>query len=1132
MSNTQINQNLTAALSRFFNRLQTAVDDRVIKHMYIDPVNGELIVEFKDGSETNLGNIMGADGDPGVSILDVQLYEDPDMPGDVFIQTTLSNGVILRTQESLKGWDGRGIANAYVYNNHFHFVLDDIEGTELPPIPVDGLKAISITAGKIENGDLVFDMSDGSTINAGVANNLAGNGIDRVWIDGQNLKVTLSYAPSTEINLGKVVGDSIQSTKIVDGELVFVLSTGREIIAGAVEGLAGVGVTDVKIENGRVLIKYTNTPGYQDLGALDGVANLAVKEGKLVYSKSSAPDVDIVLSEYKYFTGMQLVGNELFVLTNQPAPNDRINLGPVENLKGDIGIGVKGVDLANNTLTFTLTDDSTLAVPISGLDPVAIVGARYDSVLDEVFFILEDGSEISSGIKEDLRGESLVKLEVTELGVLQAFYERDPTTPIVISTIKFIKDLKVTNGKLYVYYNTEPTTAVELTTIQGIKSIFNDSSKITVEYLDGTKTILGEMRGIEKVEKDEDFNLIVTFDDGTSANLGKIQGIDGQPGDSIETVSVTEAGDLIVELTSGESLNAGQVRADVDNILGSIKRFIATAGQTEYAVLHSGEAAVFVNGLLLEPDDIDLGSSESIVFVTPLSAGDVVVVMAFAPIGHVITSKGLNEVKEVSPGVYELTLENNTKFTIDTVTPIDPEALPPKITGMEIDINSHLIIDFSDGSKIDAGYTANANSIETAKVNEDGDLILTLSDDSTVNCGSVMSNLAITDCEINAQGELIITMNSGGSFNAGPTGAYVTNARIDVATGKLLITLNTGTVIDAGVVVNPIFGTTYDFTAFEGQTEFELMHEGHKVLLFANGILLSSARLDLTDPTKVKVLTPRKADDIVKIVLMSTGGVYVKGLEAEAAAIDNTFYGKVGGQVGFHSMGTVKVATPFDFVASPGQTVFLNIPHNNVVDVYVNGLLKTKGFVLTPTRVTFDVPFVGGEEVRITPLTAPKPLNNFVVGNYCKVANKTYQNGGTFSAKVWQGRQLNTMEHNALGAILDKNQLILPAGYYYVRGWAMCVSVTANTLRLYSNTSRKTLLATDAQYSSGPTKTLIEGYFELTTQSAVVLQHYGLKAVATIGLGQCGDGSSSASKAQVDMGVPIVHSELHVWKVG
>lgn len=1127
------NNKVLLALNLLVTRIKADVTGKTITSIAIDNVTGEMVIYYTDGTDDNLGVVKGNDGDPGAGVLDLQLFEDPDSPGDVFLQTTLTNGIVLRTRDSLKGWDGKGLDSAYVSNNNIHFVLDDGLGTELPPIPVSGLTAISINGASVVDGDLIFSLTNGQTINAGLAADLKGRGITDLTITDGNLIITFSDNPAP-VNLGKVVGTSVVGTRVENGNLIFELSNGTELDAGSAEALKGRGIADVKLEGGKVWIKYTTAPEWVEIAGLDGVDRLEIIDGKLQYAKSSDPATLIELAPFQTIVGMEVVGNVLWALTNQPAPDDKIELGPVANLKGDPGVGIRSAAIVNNVLTLTLTNDAEIDLPVDGLAPVIVTGARYDAVEDEIYFILGNGTEIPSGIKEDMRGEGLTRVEVTADGKLNVYYDRAPDTAEELAVIKYLTAFYVQDGKIWAKYNTTGDVPQELGTILGVANIVNEAGVVKVKYTDGTEAELGNFKGVKSISINETYQMVITYSDDTTQVVGNVRGPKGEDGRGIVGAVIDESGDLILSTTDGSSLNAGQARIDIDNMIGSVKRFVATAGQDEYIVAHSGEAAVFVDGALRDESTIDLATGDRVKFNPALVGGEKVVVMAFAPTGTVITGKGIQAVAETSAGIYEITLENGVKYSINTVTPIDPNALPPRITGMTINQESHLIITFDDASTMDAGFTANANSITNAKVDNNGDLIITLTDTTTINCGSVMSNLAITSAVIDENGHLIITMNSGGTFDAGPTGAYVVSARIDPTTGELILTLNTAVEVNAGAVVNPLLGVIHDFTAFAGQTEFPVAHAGHRVLFFANSSLLSDASIDTTtDPNKIIVRTPREADDIIRILLLSTGGMFVKGLQAEATAENETFYGVREGVAGFYPLGSTKVSTPLDFVANPGQAVFNNIPHNGLVEVFVGGMLVTTGFnANTPTKVIFDIPFVGGEVVRINALNSPNPLDQFRSANFCRIANKTYQNGGTFTPKTWQTRQLNVLEDNAIGAMLNKNNIILPAGQYYIRGWVASFGVLANAVRLYSNSERKVILNSSAQYSEGMSKTFIEGYFSFENQSSLALQHYGVKGVATFGLGKCGDGSSTAAAVQTAMGVPMTHVELNVWRVG
>lgn len=74
----------------------------------------------------------------------------------------------------------------------------------------------------------------------------------------------------------------------------------------------------------------------------------------------------------------------------------------------------------------------------------------------------------------------------------------------------------------------------------------------------------------------------------------------------------------------------------------------------------------------------------------------------------------------------------------------------------------------------------------------------------------------------------------------------------------------------------------FDFTATEAQTEFPVPHGGYSVNVSANGVNLHGPDLNLSDLTKVILITPRSAGDLIRITLLggqvsgnSGGGIEV-----------------------------------------------------------------------------------------------------------------------------------------------------------------------------------------------------------------------------------------------------------------
>lgn len=1066
-----IQQAMLANFAGMIERINSASTGKLISTMTIDPVTGSLLVLYSGETEpVDLGRVIGGDGDDGISITDVQLFEDPEEAGAVFVETTLSNGVKLRTQNSLSGYNGHSVSDAYIQNNELHFVLDDGLGTELPPVPVSGLTAISVSGARIENGELIFTLTDNTEINAGVATDLQGRG-----------------------------------------------------------------VSNVRLEAGKLQFQYSDAPTvWVDVGSLDGVDSISFEDGILKYAKSSDPATKIALGPVVSITGALVEGNELKFTTNQLDEQSQpvvINVGPVANLKGDTGVGVSAVEIVDNVMKITLTDNSILDVPVTGLTPISVTGARYDEVEQLLYLTLSNDTEISTGIKEDLRGRGIVNAEVLADGDLQLYFSDDPTTPVTVASIKYPVAFTNHDGKLYVKYNTAPTEEVEVGTLLGLTSLAIQGGKFVVTYTDGSTAEIGSARAIQSMAIDGSYNLVVTYTDGTQENVGNLP--EGPRGVGYNSAIVDPAtGDLIFTTTDNQQVNAGQVRMDIDNMIGSIKSFIASADQTEYIIDHSGVALCWKDGVIQDDSTMNFDLADRIVFNEPFVGGERVNIIAFAPTGTVITGKGIKSITQPSIGVYSIELENGQTFEINTVTEIDISTLPPGIKSMTINPSGNLIVTLTNDAVVDAGLVNQSNNVVDARVDQSGNLIITLTDETELNAGSVMSNLAISNVTINELGELIITMNSGGEFNAGPTGVYVTAASIDPGTGHLSITLSDARVLDAGKIVNPLLGTITPVVAFEGQTDFPIAHGDYNLLVYANSALLSEDSLILDDPLKVVTKVARKEGDLMRFILMSKGTIRAVGIEGEELAEDHTYYGKVGGIMGFHPIGSQMVGVPYDFVAVQDQQIFNNVEHSGSVIVVVNGVVRQAGVdASVPRRVTLTPGVNENDLVKIISLTAPSPMGSFLPTAHLVVVNDVFQNGGTAVADKYLQRQLNLMPVNNLGAILSNNRVVLPAGTYYVEGYSVFNNVAAAVIDLYETISSKPVLVGGGDYIEGQGKCFIKGYFTLAKQSALLLRYKCAKGVPSFGLGKVGDGTANAAAKQQQLGVAARLTELQFWKV-
>lgn len=1081
MSNPELMSALTQAIANFAQRIANATG-LLIKSMAIEPETGDLRVTYSDDSVVSLGVVRGGDGSPGVSILDVELYVDPLDQNQVFIQSTLSNGIILRTQNSLSGYNGSSIKDVLLENNQLIFTLDDPEQTTLTPIPVEGLQAVSVV-GAVTRDD--------------------GNGPEIFWQ----------------------------------------LSNGTELSSGIAEDLRGRGIESLYKEDGQLKAVFSNNPEVVVIGEVASITDISMVQGSLKITLDTDPENPIDLGPIGSITGAFVEGNHLKFNTNQPAPNDLIDVGEVANLKGDAGVGVASVVLDENNLIITLSDETVLpAIPVSGLTPISVVGARFDTDEDELYLLLSNEEEIPTGISTEIRGRGIVAASLGAAGELYLNFSDAPATPVQVGTVPAVIDTDIEQGMLRVYYSTDPETPVNVGLVLGIAGVgIAANGVVTVTYTDESTEQAGTLKAVQSMAV-EAGALRVYYNDGTNSVLGQVVGPKGNDGVGIVDAEISPTGDLLLHKTDSSTVNAGFVRSTIQNLIGQSYTSVAIESQTVFPYPHEGNVLFFIEGMLVDDADLNLELAEEIVYTgTPLTGGEKIKVIVYSTQGVSASGKGVVSVEltEGSTTAYRITLEDNTDFIIETATPINVEDLPPGIANVVVLPNGNLQITLTNTQVIDAGPTSNAINTTNAYIDVNGDLHVVLSDSTDINVGSVVSNLSIEDAQI-IDGDLVLTFTGGGEINAGPTGVYPTAAEINNE-DELIITLSNGTELNAGVVINPLLGSIYDFICFEGQFEFPVIHTGFNVLVYANGSALSAAAIDLSTQY-VRVSIPRGTNDVVRVVLLSAGNVMAFGLVGQDTAPNESYFGKnAAGSVGFHPLALTKYAQPYNFTATSGQTVFA-VPHNgiNSVEVFVDGTLRHDGYTAPAGQIVMSPGLTAGQKVRINLLRLPRTNGDMIIGNYARVAYEIYGNGGSFAHGAYRVRALNAILADSIGITIDSNRIILPAGKYFARGYAACVGVRQNVLRLFGQTTNATLLQGGAAFAAQVPSvrntamechTPIEGYFEIPVQSAVVLQHRGSVTINTYGFGRGTAGGLDSTLAANALGIPGRLVDLQLWKV-
>ena len=135
--------------------------------------------------------------------------------------------------------------------------------------------------------------------------------------------------------------------------------------------------------------------------------------------------------------------------------------------------------------------------------------------------------------------------------------------------------------------------------------------------------------------------------------------------------------------------------------------------------------------------------------------------------------------------------------------------------------------------------------------------------------------------------------------------------------------------------------------------------------------------------------------------------------------------------------------------------------------------------------------------------------------------------GGTFTSGAWQTRTLNTSLTNEIsGASLSSNQIILPAGTYFIYASLPAMHVNNHKAKLTNVTdSSDTLIGTNDYAGSTNTgyvntNSLIKGRFTIASQKTFEIQHRCATTLAGEGFGT---GTS--------FGVVEVFTDVQIWKV-
>ena len=511
---------------------------------------GELIIVLTDGTQLNLGKAVGADGAPGKDGTNGVNGKDgvdgaPGKDGTDGADGTNVSGAAIDAagQLVLTFSDGSSVNLGKVVGTNGK---DGINGTN----GVDGKDGVDGAPGKDgKDGVNGADGKDGAD----------GVGIQNIAIDnGGKLYITLTNG--TNLDLGKIAG--IDGKDGVDGAPGKDGADGKDGVDGApgkdgVDGKDGVSVTATTInEKGELIISFsdgksTNLGKIAGIDGTDGTDGVDGEDGK-----DGADGIGIAKTE------INAKGELVVTYTDGKSTNLGVVVG-TDGADGKDGAngadGKDGVDGAPGKDGVDGTDGK------DGADGIGITSTTINEK-GELIITYSDGNSTNLGKITGIDGED-GKDGVNGTDGKDGINGADGKDGI--DGVGVAKTEINDKGELVITYTDDKS--VNLGVVVGTDGKDGMDGKDGVDGADGT--------GITGAEVNTAGELVLYFSNQTNINLGKIKGADGVDGINgtngvdgvdgkdgadgvgIETVTLTN-GELFVKLTSGTTLNLGNIRGE------------------------------------------------------------------------------------------------------------------------------------------------------------------------------------------------------------------------------------------------------------------------------------------------------------------------------------------------------------------------------------------------------------------------------------------------------------------------------------------------------------------------------------------------------------------------------------------
>ena len=324
---------------------------------------------------------------------------------------------------------------------------------------------------------------------------------------------------------------------------------------------------------------------------------------------------------------------------------------------------------------------------------------------------------------------------------------------------------------------------------------------------------------------------------------------------NITNADVNEDGELIFELSDGETIEAGVVRG-ADGAVGINWRGTWDSEKTykeRDAVSYKGSSYLAIDDPTDEPGVDDTwnliakkgdkgetgsGGTGSGISIENASVNDS---------GKLVLE--LSDGSKITAGVVKGTDGANGKDGADGKDGIS-------IENASVDDSGKLVLELSDGNKITAGVVKGTDgadgkdgsdgedgiSISNASVNGSGELVLELSDGNEITTGVVKGadgadgkdgsdgkdGISISNASINTKGELVIKLDDGGSINAGVVrDSILTDTSLAFINDNAVISVASTSPTGASTIIEP------------GKASVSAM---------GNGVYLSTSDIKITSP--------------------------------------------------------------------------------------------------------------------------------------------------------------------------------------------------------------------------------------------------------------------------------------------